>query len=153
MSNSEDKDWFVACSDEEKYTSTGSEKGKLKWTPEPEIMIQLFEQIDKGQKEGNTLYLTESNLNLEWKCPGRRPPTPSDDSDMDDEESIDDAELKSRLKERTGRFYIGDKRSDTAENATGHMGNLKAWGKTVATRARDTTSLVAIRKWERLQWT
>ena len=85
MSNSEDKDWFVACSDEEKYTSTGSEKGKLKWTPEPEIMIQLFEQIDKGQKEGNTLYLTESNLNLEWKCPGRRPPTPSDDSDMDDE--------------------------------------------------------------------
>ena len=85
MSNSEDKDWFVACSDEEKYTSTGSEKGKLKWTPEPEIMIQLFEQIDKGQKEGNCLYLTESNLNLEWKCPGRRPPTPSDDSDMDDE--------------------------------------------------------------------
>ena len=36
-------------------------------------------------KKGNTLYLTESNLNLEWKCPGRRPPTPSDDSDMDDE--------------------------------------------------------------------
>merc|ERR1719225_1697174 len=57
-------------------------------------MIQLFEQIDKGQKEGNCLYLTESTLNLEWKCPGRRPPTPSDDSDMDDEYEDDDVDLQ-----------------------------------------------------------
>ena len=80
-----DDDWFVGCSDEEKYTSTGCKKGKLKWIPKPEVMIQLFGQIDKGEKEGNSLYLTESSLTLEWKCPGRRPPTPSDDSDMDDE--------------------------------------------------------------------
>ena len=50
------------------------------------LSIQLFEQIDKGDKEGNGIYLTESSLNLEWKCPGRRPPTPSDDSDMDDDD-------------------------------------------------------------------
>ena len=85
MSKLEDEDWFVCCSDEEKYTSTGCKKGKLEWTPEPDIMIQLFEQIDKGKTEGNCLYLTESSLNLEWKCPGRRPPTPSDDSEMDDD--------------------------------------------------------------------
>ena len=82
----EGDDWVVYCSDEEKYASTGCKKGKLKWTPKPETMIQLFEQIDKGDKEGNGIYLTESSLNLEWKCPGRRPPTPSDDSDMDDDD-------------------------------------------------------------------
>ena len=85
MSGLDNEDWFVSCSDEEKYTSTGCKKGKLQWTPKPEVMIQLFEQIDKGEKEGNCLYLTESNLNLEWKCPGRRPPTPSDESDMDED--------------------------------------------------------------------
>ena len=85
MSSLDNEDWFVACSDEEKYTSTGCEKGKLEWTPKPEVMIELFETIDKGEKEGNFLYLTESKLNLDWKCPGRRPPTPSDESDMDDE--------------------------------------------------------------------
>ena len=85
MSSNDNEDWFVACSDEEKYTSTSCKKGKLQWTPKPEVMIQLFEQIDKGEKEGNCMYLTESNLNLDWKCPGRRPPTPSDDSDMDDD--------------------------------------------------------------------
>ena len=85
MSSNDNEDWFVACSDEEKYTSTNCKKGKLHWTPKPEVMIQLFEQIDKGEKEGNCLYLTESNLNLDWKCPGRRPPTPSDESDMEDD--------------------------------------------------------------------
>ena len=82
----EGDDWFVCCSDEEKYTSTGCKKGKLKWTPKPEKVIQLFEQIETGEKEGNGVYLTESCLNLDWKCPGRRAPTPSDDSDMDDDD-------------------------------------------------------------------
>jgi len=90
MAKLDDEDWFVCCSDEEKYTSTGCKKGKLEWTPKPDIMIQLFEQIDKGEKEGNCLYLTESSLNLEWKCPGRRPPTPSDDSEMEDEYDDED---------------------------------------------------------------
>merc|ERR1712060_529340 len=76
-----------ACSDEE-----NCKKGKLQWTPKPEVMIQLFEQIDKGEKEGNCMYLTESNLNLDWKCLGRRPPTPSDESDMDDYEDDEDFE-------------------------------------------------------------
>ena len=53
MAKIDDEDWFVCCSDEEKYTSTGCKKGKLEWTPKPDIMIQLFEQIDKGKKEGN----------------------------------------------------------------------------------------------------
>ena len=94
MSSNDNEDWFVACSDEEKYTSTSCKKGKLQWTPKPEVMIQLFEQIDKGEKEGNCMYLTESNLNLDWKCPGRRPPTPSDESDMDDYEGKNLGELQ-----------------------------------------------------------
>ena len=103
MATLRDKDWFVCCSDEEKYTSTGCKKGNLNWTPKPEVMIQLFEQIDKGEKEGNGLYLTESSLNLEWKCPGRRPPTPSDDSDMEDEYEGSHAvvSFKEKLYQRT----------------------------------------------------
>ena len=83
-SSVDDNDWFVCCSDEEKYTSTGCEKGKLKWAPRPEKVLELFTEIEKGEKEGNHLYLTESCLKLDWKCPGRRPPTPSDDSEMEE---------------------------------------------------------------------
>ena len=59
MAKLDDEDWFVCCSDEEKYTSTGCKKGKLEWTPKPEEIIRLFEAIDKGETEGNCLYLTE----------------------------------------------------------------------------------------------
>jgi PAXIP1-associated protein 1 len=49
----DDDDWSVACSDDEKYTIT------------PQDMRELFEKMARNER-----------LELEWKCPGRRPPTP-----------------------------------------------------------------------------
>lgn len=49
----EGDEWTVECSDEEKYIIT------------PQNMREEFEKIASGQK-----------LNLEWKCPRRRSPTP-----------------------------------------------------------------------------
>jgi hypothetical protein len=40
-------DWYVSCSDDEKYTKTGCERGNLKWTPDPEDMVRLFQTLDK----------------------------------------------------------------------------------------------------------
>ena len=49
----EDDDWSVPCSDDEKYEIT------------PEEMKELFEKVARNEP-----------LVLEWKCPGRRSPTP-----------------------------------------------------------------------------
>lgn len=49
----DDDDWSVPCSDDEKYEIT------------PEDMKELFEKIARNEP-----------LVLEWKCPGRRSPTP-----------------------------------------------------------------------------
>jgi len=46
-------DWSVPCSDDEKYEIT------------PEDMAELFEKVARNEP-----------LVLEWKCPGRRSPTP-----------------------------------------------------------------------------
>ena len=43
-------DWYVSCSDDEKYTKSGCERGKLKWTPDPEDVIRLFQTLDKVWK-------------------------------------------------------------------------------------------------------
>jgi len=49
----EDDDWCIPCSDDEKYEIT------------PEEMKDLFEKVARNEP-----------LVLEWKCPGRRSPTP-----------------------------------------------------------------------------
>jgi len=49
----EDEEWSVPCSDDEKYEIT------------PDDMKQLFEKVARNEP-----------LVLEWKCPGRRSPTP-----------------------------------------------------------------------------
>jgi len=49
----EEDEWSVPCSDDEKYEIT------------PEHMKQLYEKIARSEP-----------LVLEWKCPGRRSPTP-----------------------------------------------------------------------------
>ena len=44
---SDPEDWYVSCSDDEKYTATGCQRGKLKWTPAPHDMVRLFQTLDK----------------------------------------------------------------------------------------------------------
>jgi len=49
----EDDDWSVPCSDDEKYEIT------------PDDVKELFEKVARNEP-----------LVLQWKCPGRRSPTP-----------------------------------------------------------------------------
>ena len=75
-----DPNWYVACSDEEVYTSTGCPKGSLKWTLSSRDALRFY-----GQMESHP----EGVVPIRWQCPGRRPPTPSDEeytSDGDEEE-------------------------------------------------------------------
>jgi len=50
---SEDDEWSVPCSDDEKYEMT------------PDDMKQMYEKVARNEP-----------LVLEWQCPGRRSPTP-----------------------------------------------------------------------------
>jgi len=83
MSGFDDEDWFVCCSDDEKYTSTGCKKGSLEWYPPPEEMVTLLDTIDKAAKaaadEDEDNEKPVLAFTLDWKCPGRRPPTPTAD--------------------------------------------------------------------------
>ncbi|XP_053602013.1 PAXIP1-associated glutamate-rich protein 1 [Plodia interpunctella] len=56
-------DWELACSDDE-LSKSGVFIGK-NWMPDPAELEGLYKSIDKS-----------GTLNLEWKCPGRRAPTP-----------------------------------------------------------------------------
>ncbi|XP_033748800.1 PAXIP1-associated glutamate-rich protein 1-like [Pecten maximus] len=69
-SETEKETWCVDGSDDEKYDPTKSGKGV--WEPTPKDILQLFEKIEK-----------EKVLELNWKCPGRRPPKGTEEEDMD----------------------------------------------------------------------
>ncbi|XP_004928708.1 PAXIP1-associated glutamate-rich protein 1 [Bombyx mandarina] len=56
-------DWDIPCSDDE-LAKNGVFIGKS-WMPEPAELEELYKNIDK-----------KGILNLEWKCPGRRQPSP-----------------------------------------------------------------------------
>ncbi|KAI8429390.1 hypothetical protein MSG28_000033 [Choristoneura fumiferana] len=56
-------DWDLACSDEE-LENCGTTIGKT-WTLEPNELEELYNNIDKN-----------GSVALEWKCPGRRAPSP-----------------------------------------------------------------------------
>ncbi|XP_076232561.1 PTIP binding protein Pa1 [Calliopsis andreniformis] len=57
-----EEDWTVECSDDEKYEING----KSEWTLKPEDVLTLIEALEAKNR----------NLELEWKCPGRRGPSP-----------------------------------------------------------------------------
>ena len=82
----EDKDWYIECSDDEVYTKGKYVKGKMtSWQPDdPKEIVDLFEAIDKKGAESVT---------LDWTCHGRRPLTPSTESEYSD--SDDDAAKES----------------------------------------------------------
>ncbi|XP_076756580.1 PTIP binding protein Pa1 [Xylocopa sonorina] len=58
-----EEDWSIGCSDDEKYESTD---GKNEWTLKPDDILTLIETLEANGKV----------LELEWKCPGRRGPSP-----------------------------------------------------------------------------
>ena len=69
-------DWYAECSDEEVYTKGGYIKGKMSaWEPDPKAIVELYQAIDKNGAE---------SIQLEWTCPGRRPLTPSTESEYSD---------------------------------------------------------------------
>ncbi|XP_066601327.1 PAXIP1-associated glutamate-rich protein 1 isoform X2 [Prorops nasuta] len=57
-----EEDWSVDCSDDEKYEIDG----KNEWTIKPEDLMLLIDSMEANK----------GLLNLEWKCPGRRGPSP-----------------------------------------------------------------------------
>lgn len=57
------EDWDLPCSDDE-LTKQGTNIGKS-WTLDPDELEELYNNIDK-----------KGTLNLEWKCSGRRAPSP-----------------------------------------------------------------------------
>lgn len=56
------EDWLIDCSDEEKYESDG----KSDWMLRPDEILSLIQALETSNKI----------LELEWKCPGRRGPSP-----------------------------------------------------------------------------
>ncbi|KAG6457745.1 PAXIP1-associated glutamate-rich protein 1 [Manduca sexta] len=56
-------DWDLPCSDDE-LSKSGVFIGK-NWMPDPAELEELYKSIDKS-----------GTLSLEWKCPGRRQPSP-----------------------------------------------------------------------------
>ncbi|XP_046549822.1 increased rDNA silencing protein 4-like [Haliotis rubra] len=59
-----DDDWFVEGSDEEGSTDEQKD-APVEWTPDAKDILAMFEKLDKDKV-----------LELRWKCPGRRPPSP-----------------------------------------------------------------------------
>ncbi|XP_041973682.1 PAXIP1-associated glutamate-rich protein 1 [Aricia agestis] len=56
-------DWDLPCSDDE-LSKSGVFVGK-EWMPDPDELEELYKNIDKS-----------NTLTLDWKCPGRRAPSP-----------------------------------------------------------------------------
>lgn len=61
MDRNED-DWSVECSDDEKYEVDG----KNEWNLKPDDILTLIEALETNNKV----------LELDWKCPGKRGPSP-----------------------------------------------------------------------------
>ncbi|XP_026764257.2 PAXIP1-associated glutamate-rich protein 1 [Galleria mellonella] len=59
----QEDDWELPCSDEE-LSKAGVIIGKS-WMPDPTELEELYKNIEKS-----------GTLSLEWKCPGRRAPSP-----------------------------------------------------------------------------
>ena len=80
VDNPEDSDtWCIKCSDDEKYEITSQD------------MIELYGQLSRGEP-----------FELEWKCPGRRPPTP----EKKEEEQDMDTDLKQESSEQQQCVFL-----------------------------------------------
>lgn len=57
-----EEDWLIECSDDEKYEMDG----KNEWNLKPDDILTLIEALEANNRVSE----------LEWKCPGRRGPSP-----------------------------------------------------------------------------
>lgn len=73
-------DFELGCSDEEKY---GLKDPMDDWEPSPDEIVELYEQIER-----------DKILELEWQCPGRRPPTPVNVTDNQNNQDENSSETK-----------------------------------------------------------
>lgn len=114
----------IDCSDDEKYDIKLRDNGD--WEPEPSVIADLYCQME-----------IEGYIELEWQCPGRRPPTPQ--SSNDNKEYTDDRTNEIKEEEDKSDFDFKDEMSQLrlsvrpAENV-GPRGSAK----------KKTTSLDAI---------
>ena len=59
-------------------TETGRGQSTEYWTPDPATVLRLYTQLEKGP----------GWLELDWKCPGRRAPTPEGEEAAEEEEEV-----------------------------------------------------------------
>ena len=81
----EEDDWYAACSDEEKYNPAKRDNGT--WEPDPKDIVELLSKVARGDA-----------THLQWRCPGRRSPTPERDEEAMD--AKDNTEEESKEEER-----------------------------------------------------
>jgi len=99
-------DFTISCSDDELSSEATGTKGNLSWTPSPEEIIALYSTME-----------SKEYLPLEWKCPGRRPP-----SEDGMEEEKDDKE--EAVEEEVDKNFDFDE-SDGTEDAVNTPGKSK----------------------------
>lgn len=92
--------WCVEGSDDEKYDPSKSGKGL--WEPSAEDILKLFEKLEKTKV-----------LELQWKCPGRRPPGSEKENDgkdiiMEDKEEEMNADEEEKKPEQPTEFDFDD---------------------------------------------
>jgi len=76
-----DIDWAVECSDDEKYDPDGI--GNNIWQPSCEDIKTLYQRLASGEI-----------FTLEWKCRGRRSPTPERQEENTDRAATPEEEEK-----------------------------------------------------------
>jgi len=99
-------DFTISCSDDELSSEATGTKGNLSWTPSPEEIIALYSTME-----------SKEYLPLEWKCPGRRPPS----EDGMEEEKVDKEEA---VEEEVDKNFDFDD-SDGSEDAVNTPGKSK----------------------------
>jgi len=108
--STEDKNWYVECSDDECYKKGGYVKGQMtNWQPDnPKDIVELFEAIDKNGAE---------SITLDWTCHARRPLTPSTESEYSDSDG--DAAKDSTKNAMDFDFDVDDDLNTTPTLAAG----------------------------------
>uniref|UniRef100_T1INR3 PAXIP1-associated glutamate-rich protein 1 n=1 Tax=Strigamia maritima TaxID=126957 RepID=T1INR3_STRMM len=114
----EEEDWSVSCSDDEKYNNT-SNKSKVMWEPKPEEIVELYKVLSE-----------KGILEIEWKCPGRRSPSPPPSNatlqdDSGDENQMDE---QKNVAESTEFEFDDDMAPTTALKPRRSLGHAKLRG-------------------------
>ncbi|XP_015921007.1 PAXIP1-associated glutamate-rich protein 1 [Parasteatoda tepidariorum] len=81
---SDSDDWVINCSDEELVSTSETQES---WEPSPQEILNMYEILESN-----------SVLELEWRCPGRRSPSVnSNKSDLLEKGSISDEDSNKQV--------------------------------------------------------